>query len=400
MQQPLTGSFELIKNINTACILNMIRVKDLISRADIARGSGLTPATVSNITSELIELGLVLEMDRGQSSGGRKPILLSINKTACYFGGIHIGSTMIEAAVSNVSAEILSECRMPFEGSSPEDAVSLGMRLLGQAKEKAGVFVLSGIGVCTHGLVRSEDGLIAFAPNFGWSKVKIGDMFFKASGLPVFVENDVRAMALAESWCGFACGVKDYVYLYIGPGIGGGIVSNNELYKGRGGFAGEFGHATIEPDGPLCTCGNRGCLQALASETVVLDRYRQRKKNMHITPNCKDYTGLLHAAKDGDSDAVEEILRSVRYIGIEVGNIINTLSPQLIVINGQITQLGDIVMPALKEEISRHCLSYSDADTKIVFSPLHDMAPIKGAETCVIRQMFESPKKFLKPSDV
>ena len=399
MQQPLTGSFELIKNMNTACVLNMIRVKESISRADIARVSGLTPATVSNLAAELIDIGLIKEMDRGESSGGRKPVLLSINKTACYFGGIHIGSTMIEAAVSNVGADILCACRASLEGASPEDAVRLAMQLLLQAKEKAGVKDIAGIGVCTHGLVRSDEGLLVFAPNLGWSNVQLGNMFFQTSGLPVFIENDVRAMALAESWCGLAFGVKDYVYLYIGPGIGGSIVSGGEIYKGQGNFAGEFGHETIEPDGPLCSCGNHGCLQALASETAVLDRYRQHKKRLHITPNCRNYAELLQAANTGDSDALEEILKSVRYIGIEVGNIINALSPRLIVINGQITQLHDIVMPALKQEINHHCLSYSENDTKIVFSPLHDNAPIKGAQTCVIRQMFESPKKFLKSAN-
>lgn len=394
MQKPLTGSFELIKNINTACVLNMIRVKESISRADIARESGLTPATVSNITAELIELGLIREVERGESSGGRKPILLSINNTACYFGAIHIGSTKLQAAVSNVSAEILSEFSVPIKGACPEDAVKLGMKLLEKAKKKASVSALAGIGVCTHGLVRSDDGLLVFAPNLKWSNVKIGDMFAKASGLPVFVENDVRTMALAENWCGIACGVKDYIYLYIGPGIGGSIISNNGLFKGIGGFAGEFGHTTLEPNGPLCSCGNHGCLQALASETATLERFNRLSSNP-----CSDFSELIAAAKAGDDDAVSEILKSVRYIGMEVGNIINTLSPLLIIINGKITQLDDIVMPELKKEIKTHLMSYSDTETKVVFSSLDDQAQIKGAATCVIWQMFESPKKFLKNSN-
>lgn len=394
MQKPLTGSFELIKNINTACVLNMIRVKESISRADIARESGLTPATVSNITAELIELGLIKEVERGESSGGRKPILLSINNSACHFGAIHIGSTRLQAAVSNVSAEILSEFSVPIKGLSPDEVVSVGMELLEKAKKKASVSELSGIGICTHGLVRSDEGVMVFAPNLKWSNVKIGDMFAEASGLPVFVENDVRAMALAESWCGIACGVKDYIYLYVGPGIGGSIISNNELFKGKGGFAGEFGHTTLEPDGPLCSCGNRGCLQALASETATVERYNRNYNNA-----CGDFSELIELAKSGDSGATEEILKSVRYIGVEVGNIINTLSPLLIIINGKITELSDIVMPVLKKEIKSHLMSYSDTETKVVFSSLDDKAQIKGAATCVIRQMFESPKKFLRSAN-
>lgn len=392
MQQPITGSFELIKNINTSCVLNMIRIEESISRADIARGTGLTPATVSNITAELIGLGLIMETDRGESNGGRKPVLLSMNKTACYVGGIHLASTQLEAAVSNMGAEILGSCRAPLDGATPEEAVKLGLELLQKAKAEAGVDRLAGIGICTHGLVRSDEGLMVFAPNLGWSNVRLGDMFSEASGLPVFIENDVRAMALAESWCGLAFGVKDYIYLYIGPGIGGSIVNNDELYKGDVGFAGEFGHVTIEPDGPLCSCGNRGCLQALASETAVLGRYLERTG---ADRSKIDYAGIVDAAKNGDAEALDEIMRSVRYIGIEVGNIINTLSPLLIVINGRMTKLRDVVMPALKEEAGRRSLGR--AETRIAFSALGDEAPIRGAQTCVIRKLFESPKNFFSP---
>jgi predicted NBD/HSP70 family sugar kinase len=397
MQQQ-TGSFELIKNMNTACILNTIRVRESISRADIARVTGLTPATVSNITAELIDISLVWETERGESSGGRKPVLLSINKVACFFGGIHIGSTMIETAVANVEAEILAEERAPIKGLSPEETVALGLRLLAKAKARAGVNTIAGIGICTHGLVRSEEGLLVFAPNLAWANVRLGDMVHDACGLPVYVENDVRAMALAESWCGLAFGVKEYIYLYIGPGIGGSIVSGNEIFKGQGGFAGEFGHETIDPEGPFCSCGNRGCLQALASETAVFSHYMARKKERGITPNCANYTELIEAADAGDSDAQEEILRSIRYIGIEIGNIINALSPTLIVVNGQITRLSKTVMPLLKKEAEKHHLNRSDTQTRIVFSPLEDNASIKGAATCVIREMFASPKKFLTVS--
>lgn len=398
MKQPATGSNELIKNLNTASVLNMIRISGQISRADIARATGLTPATVSNITAEIIDLGLIKETERGESSGGRKPILLSINRKACFFGSIHISSENVEAAVSDVGADLLAHKTSPLGSSaSPEDVVAIGLRLLENAMKEAGVKRLSGIGVCTHGLVRADDGILVFAPNLGWANVAIGGMIKSATGLPVAVENDVRAMALAESWCGLARGVKDYVYLYIGTGIGGSIVNDNELYKGQRGFAGEFGHMTIEPNGPLCSCGSHGCLQTLASETAILKRYAERRGILGGKEFQKiDFLSLIEAVKNGDDLALEEILKSVRYIGIEVGNIINTLSPSLIVINGHITKLSASISPVLKMEIGRHCMKDLQDNVNIAFSKLSDEAPIRGAATCIIRQLFETPTSFFE----
>lgn len=398
MDRPLTGSFELIKNLNTACILEKIRVEKMISRAEIARGTGLTPATVSNITAELIDLGLIEETERGESNGGRKPVLISIKKDTCYFGAVYLSSDKITASIADIDAQILSEVSAPIDRSAadPVDIAKIAGQLLTRAKEQTGTGrSLAGVGVCTHGLVNSDEGMMVFAPNLGWSHVKIGDMLNRITGLPVFVENDVRAMALAESWCGLAQGVADYVYLYIGPGIGGSIVNSNKLFKGQGTFAGEFGHTTIEPDGPLCSCGNKGCLQSLASETAILERYRQRKAKQMITPHVSNFCELLQSVKAGDSDAREELFKSIRYIGIEVGNIINALSPRLIVINGRITDLSDIFMPVLTEEIEKRSLQYAEKEAKIVFSQLGDEAAIKGAATCAIRKLFESPQKFL-----
>ncbi len=391
MKKPTTGSFELIKSLNTDCILSMIRVAGPISRADVARGTGLTPATVSNITAELMEVGLIEETERGESSGGRKPVLLSIARNACYFGALYIGSTRVEAAVTDVEAGLCGRRVSPLpKGSSPEDAVRLCLSLLRAVQKETGADALAGIGVCTHGLVRTEEGLLAFAPNLGWRGVHLGAILNEATGLRVVVENDVRAMALAESWRGCARGVKDYVYLFVGPGIGGSIVSGSELYRGEGEFAGEFGHVTLEPDGPLCTCGNRGCLQALASETATLRRFEARVP----ARAGLDFPALLQAAKGGDGDARDALAESVRYIGIEVGNIINTLSPSLLIVNGSITEF-DAMQRLLNEEIRRHCLRVPEADSKIAFSELGANAPIFGAATCIIRQMFRSPQAFL-----
>lgn len=387
----MTGSFELIKNINTSCILNKIREKELVSRAEIARCTGLTPATVSNITAELIELGLVEETERGASSGGRKPVLLRICRDTCYCAGVHIGSDILETAFTDIEANLLWREKRPLSrGVSPEEAMTASMEMIRRAKTELAPKKVAGIGVCVHGLVKSEEGVAVYAPNLGWENVAVGETLQKEFGVPVYVENDVRAMTLAESWCGLARNVSDYVYLYIGAGIGGSIVMNNELYKGHGSYAGEFGHTTLEPDGPLCTCGNRGCLQALASEYTMLKNYHKRKGGAPT-----EFSNIMEEAKKGDGIAWEEIRKSARYIGIEVGNIINSLSPSLIVISGTITELKEPVMDIIEDEVSHRGMINSHNRTRIVFSRLSDSAPLKGAATCIIKRLFEYPRKYL-----
>lgn len=392
MKQPLTGSFELIKNLNTSCILNTIRENNGISRAEIARLTGLTPATVSNITAELIGLNIVAETERGESSGGRKPVMLSICKDAYTFAGVHIASDVIETAVMDMEANILSRRSEPLEqGIDAAAAISKAADMLRLVMSISGR-VISGIGVSVHGLVDSKNGVSVFAPNLGWENVPIAEILSADFSLPVIVENDVRAMTLAESWCGIARNISDYVYLYIGPGVGGSIVIDDEVYKGHDGFAGEFGHSTIDPEGPLCPCGNRGCLQALASEVTVLKNYSSRKSSFNPGLTFED---VLNAADSGDVHAQDEISKSIRYIGIEVGNIINAFNPPLIVLGGRLLGYQG-AMPELISEAKRRAMKYAQNNTRIVYSTLGTDASLRGAGTCIIRRMFFSPISFLR----
>jgi predicted NBD/HSP70 family sugar kinase len=392
---PTTGSFELIKNLNTSCILEGVRQSGLISRADIARQTGLTPATVSNITAELLELGLIAEAHRGISSGGRKPVMLSICPKVCYFAGVHISSDLLEVALADVEAEIICQEKVLIcKPAKHEEVLEQAIELIKKLVTLKNIGPISGVGVSVHGLVNREEGLSVFAPNLGWENVHIGDIFKNAFNVPIVVENDVRAMTLAENWCGFARNEKDYIYLYIGSGIGGSIVINNEIYEGFGGYAGEFGHNTIVPDGPLCSCGNRGCLQAMASETTVRNRFIAKNKDSQCS--AYNFADILAAAMSGNNLAREEILQSAQYIGIEVGNIINIFSPSLIVINGRISSLGSIVLDEINEVVRSRVLKYSQNCTRIVFSLLGDKASIKGAAACIIRQLFANPREFLR----
>jgi predicted NBD/HSP70 family sugar kinase len=392
LKQPITGSFELIKNLNTACILNSIREKELISRAEIARQTGLTPATVTNITSELLELGLIFEKSHGASSGGRKPVLLKINVEKCFFGGLHISSRFIETAVTDIEVNIIySEKRQFKKDIHSKEAMQIAIEMLEKAQNNAPQKKLTGIGVCVHGLVHSDEGVLIFAPNLGWENVHIVDVLHTKFKIPIFVENDVQAMTLAENGCGLAKNISDFVYLYIGSGIGGGIMLHNELYKGYGGFAGEFGHTTIMPDGPECTCGNKGCLQSLASESAVIANY-SKAKNLD---ESIDFDEILKEVKNNDTIAICEINKCARYIGIEVGNIINMFSPSLIVINGNITSLGNYLLSIINDEVKARALQHSSNHTRIVFSQLGTSAPLKGAATLVIKTLFEYPKRFL-----
>ena len=273
MNKVVRGSFELMKQLNVSAVLKVIRDNGSLSRADVAKITGLTPASVTNITKMLIEDEYLVECKVGQSSGGRPPIMLELNPNARYVIGISIGVGMIDVVITNLSAEIILKKSIEINEERYDydfvfkDLVKLINEVIECSKiEKEKIL---GAGVALHGIVNARTGMSIYSPYYGWKEINIKEALENELNLGVYVDNDVRAMALGESWFGITKDISNFVTLNISNGIGAGIIINNKPYYGVDFSAGEIGHIVVEGDGDKCNCGNYGCLETVASNNNI-----------------------------------------------------------------------------------------------------------------------------------
>jgi glucokinase-like ROK family protein len=401
-----TASIGLIKDINTATILRIIREKGPVSRADITKKTGLNPATVSSNVANLLELGIIREIGAGQSSGGRKPTLLELDSSAYYVIGVDMGTTQVSTAVTDMEGSIRCQVSIPFEGySSPEDIMAIMCRSIEQAIDSSGVSrdKLLGIGMGIHGLVDSENGVSVFAPAFQWEHVPIKQKFMEAFGLPVEIDNDVRAMALGEKWFGRARQVSNFIFMNIGTGIGSGIYVHGELLRGAHFGAGEIGHVYVADNKETCYCGISGCLSTLASGPAMARRAAKRVASGESSLLSELSKGELsritgemisQAAQKGDPLSREVLYETGFYIGQAISILINVLNPEMILVGGGVSKAGEPLFQGIREAISSKSLRNNAKQLIIDSSELGERCGMVGAATLVLKNIFMNPYHF------
>ncbi len=382
-----------MKRMNTALILGMIKDTGGVSRTDIAKSTGLTAATVTNLTSELIEAGIVSEVATGASTGGRKPVILKINAGSFYAASAYISSNSVEVALADFNAEIKFYKKMAFNESefSVEDCVSFIGESLDSFRNKCRGKII-GMGLGLHGIVDSRNGVWLNAPNLNVRNTDIQKILEEKCRIKVYAENNVRLMALAEMWFGATKNVDDFVFLYVGKGVGGAIVTSRELVRGSYEASGEIGHMTIDMSGPLCQCGNRGCLQAHTNEAAML---RRLGKNLHKTSiltsdsGCDDIIDAFINHEDKAAAAVVE--EEIKYLSAGISNIINIFNPKLIVLSSRIKNFDIAVL----EKLSEHALSGGVAGPvsgcSVKYSSLGERAVLKGCVARVLNEVYDNP---------
>jgi glucokinase-like ROK family protein len=389
-----------MKTLNKSTILNIIRLHGPISRVEIAKMTKLTPPTVTNIVGELLESNLVIEAELGESTGGRKPIMLKINADAFTVIGIYAGAKRIRGVAANLEGEVQHtvHVEVPPEPTA-EVFVDLVQRAIRQLLDRTDLQTRPclGIGVGMHGLVDTEKGVSIFAPNLNIRELPLKDRLEKAFQLPVEVENDVRALALGESWFGLGKDIADFICVHVGTGIGAGIILNNELYRGPSFAAGEIGHTTIDLDGPKCGCGNVGCLEALAAGPAILSRVREAIRQGRSTVLAEWVNGeterltgeMVHlAAQQGDDLAIEVLADAGRYLGVGLSNLINTLNPSRIILSGGVVRAGHFVLEPLQKTVRERVLSSAAKDVAIMRSRLGENGAAIGSMTLVLQRLF------------
>lgn len=392
MQHP-TGNRDLIRAINRSHVLNTIKAHGPIGRADIARQTGLSPATVTSISAKLISQDLVLEKSAGDSSGGRPPILLVINPRGGYVVGIKLTETHAICALTDLEAQIIAKSSMSLSGHAPEQVVDdLARMVLSFIREqRIAKKQLLGVGIGLAGIIDAEAGVLRQSPIYGWANVPLREMLQSKLRIPVYIENDVNTLTLTERWFGHGQGVDNFLTVTVGRGVGLGIVANGQFYRGQNGGAGEFGHITINPNGPLCACGKRGCLEAYVGDPGLVRTAQESAAKGKLSASVQTLDELLSLAQAGETAAIQIFAEAGRILGLGIANLINLFNPKKIIISGEGTREGDLLFIPMKESIRQNTMPGLFDPNIIEIAPWGDDAWARGAAGLVLRELFESP---------
>lgn len=380
-----TGDQALIKRINTAIVLECILRGAPLSRAQISEQSGLNKATVSSLVQDLIDGSLVREIGTGQSSGGRKPVMLEFVAASGYAIGIDLGVNYIRGSLVDLRGEIVAERTSSLRDSEPGAAFE---QLCGCiealiAEAPASPYGIVGIGVGVPGLV-DENGAILFAPNLQWRDVPLQRMLSERFGLHVTIDNEANAGALGEQKYGAGRSIANLVYVSVGIGIGTGLIMHKSLYKGSAGYSGEMGHLSIEAHGINCTCGNRGCWELYASEQALLKQ---------ASPlGFSDLEELLSAADSGRQDVLELFAGIGEYLGIGIANIVNVFNPDAVIIGNRMSQARPWLENSLRQTVVQRALGFHLRKVQLLFAELGERSAMMGAAEMAISGFFSRIK--------
>jgi predicted NBD/HSP70 family sugar kinase len=386
------GNRDLIRAINRSIILTVIKNHGSIGRAEVARITGLSPATITGSTGDLIDEGLIFEKQPGDSSGGRPPILLALNPRGGYVVGVKLMEDHAAGALTDLEATVLVKGSAELACRTPECAVETLVGLVQSLLNEADLPPdrLMGVGIGLAGIVDSQSGLLRKSPFFGWKDLPLRDLLQERLHTPVVIDNDVNTLTLAERLYGSGQGVGHFLALTVGRGIGLGIVINGQVYRGVGGGAGEFGHTVIDPDGPVCDCGKRGCLEAYVGDPGLMRQAAEARQRGEL-PETADTDGLLALAQAGQPAARAIFAQAGKRLGLAVANLINLLNPQRVLISGEGVRYGNWMFEPMRAAIRSYALPTLLQDADIRIDPWGDDVWARGAASLVLRQLFDAP---------
>ncbi len=376
-----------IRDINRQIVLNYVREKEPISRADIARESALQRSTISTIVDALLLDGLIEEVGAGESTGGRRPTLLRIRTSGVMAIGVDIAPSQTIIATSNLAGRVLEQETFPTDPQFEKTITRVVDCVQGMARKYRGS--IEGVGISLPGLVDTAMSRVMYVPYFKWRDINIAEIVSKATGLDVTVENDANAAALAELWFGRpeVSQVRDFIMVLVAEGIGTGIAFDGQIYKGQHSAAGEFGHMIIGHDAPVaCSCGNYDCWEAFSSERAALSRY---KKIGNYYPCTFSFSELIARARAGERAAETALLETAHYIGIGISNLIVGFSPEVVIVGGRITRAWPLVAEAISETVERS-IRRGLPSARILASTLGDPPTLMGALSLVLANKFAS----------
>lgn len=376
---PEKATHQQTRTFNQQLVLRALHDRSPLSRADLARLTGLTRTSVGDLVGTLIDDGLIEEVGRGKSSGGKSPILLSVAPDGRHLIGLDLGEAEFSGAVVNLRGEILRSIHLPLEGRSGEATVELIYRLVDalRADDRS---PLLGIGVGAPGVIDTSTGIVRWSVNLDWAEFRLGDRLEQRYGVPVVVANDSHAAALAELTFFRRPRPNNLVVIKVGRGVGAGIILNGQLFQGDGYGAGEFGHVSTDSGDVACRCGRTGCLETTTSMPALIAAAGA------VDPTITDDRGLVAAFQAGVAGVRRVVLDAARELGLAVGWLIGVLNVRHVLLVGPVAQFGEDWLGEVRRSARSSALALLARDTQIDFGHVHDDVVVLGSSALLMEQ--------------
>lgn len=384
LKKAQTAGLATIRDINRQIVLNYVREREPISRAEIARETALQRSTVSAIVDDLQAGGLIEEIGEGESTGGRPPTLLRLRSAGAIAIGVAVTPTTTMLATSDLAGRVLKQEEFRTDADYDATIHRLIESIDGVLKHSNGT--VESVGVSLPGLIDPSTGTAIYVPYFKWRDIPVAQQLSSAVGLPVRIDNDANAVALAELWFGRpeVSDARDFIMVLAAEGIGTGIVFDGQIYRGERGAAGEFGHMIIGTHAPVpCSCGNRDCWEAFSSERATVARYQTLVGN----PSDITFTEIVDRALSGETNAEKALVDMALCLGIGISNLVVGFSPEVVVVGGEITRAWDLVEDALKDTIE-HSVRRGLPSARILPSTLGENPTLMGALSLILAGKF------------
>src|SRR5438445_309811 len=374
-----------IRDINRQIVLNYVREREPISRAEIARETELQRSTVSSIVDALQTEGLVEEIGEGESTGGRRPTMLRLRTAGAIAIGVAITPSRTTVATSDLAGRVLGQDAFVTD-SDPEQTFGRVVNLIKELSQQNAS--IESIGVSLPGLVDPETGAAIYVPYFKWRDLPVAEMISAPTGLPVVIDNDANAVALAELRFGRpeVSDARDFILVLVAEGVGTAIVFDVQVYRGKRGAAGEFGHMVIGAHAPVpCSCGNYDCWEAFSSEGAAVARYSTLSGSPIMPPF--GFRELIDRALAGESSAKAALVETAHYLGVGISNLVVGFSPESVVVGGEIARAWPFIESALTETIE-HSVRRGLPSAIILPSTLGEKPELRGALSLVLASKF------------
>ena len=379
------ASVGLTRDVNCAAIFRTIGAAGPIARASIARRLNLSPATVTAVTRQLLDQGLIRVAKRSQARRGRPALLLEIVGDAARAFGAKVAPDHVVGVCVNLEADIVEQYEAPFDAASGEAISELAATLSGWLDVSHTAAPTLGLGLGVSGLVDASAGSV-HSPLLGWHNVPLAALLQERLNVPVFIDNDVNTLAIAERLYGRGRASENFLTVTIGRGVGLGIIAGGDIYRGHRGGAGEFGHTTAVDDGPLCACGKRGCVEAIVADPALVVEARRAR----LLRRSDGIDRLRTLADAGNERAVAVFARAGAVLGRAVGNLVNVLSPELVLVSGEGTQAWAHIGAPFESTLSNTIFGPL-RPVRIEIDPWDDAKWAVGAATLVLRASFAAP---------